>query len=115
MANFVHTNHDGIVWHNAGRVNRHSGPTADSNTVIDTINANQPVTVLCYSHGDTQSFTAPDGHTYTSDAWDFVVTSDQDAGGFVNDVHINTGGDIRKQLPVTCSVLAQRLQRQSSV
>src|SRR6516162_828939 len=76
----------GTVWGNAGSVTRYSGPHANS-TVIDTINANQPVTVLCYSHGDTQSFTAPDGHTYTSDAWDFVVTSDQDSGGFVNDVH----------------------------
>src|SRR6516225_8923019 len=87
----------GTIWANAGNVTRYNTPHAD-NSIIDSINAGQSVTILCYSHGDTQSFKAPDGVTYTSDAWDFVVTSDQDAGGFVNDVHINTGGDIRKQL-----------------
>jgi hypothetical protein len=111
MANFVHTNHDGIVWQNAGRVNRHSGPTADPNTVIDTVNAGQSVIVLCYSHGDTESHTTPGGVSNTSDAWDFVVTSDQDPGGFVADVFLNTGGDIVQQLGPqgVCGALQQRL------
>ncbi len=104
----------GNVWKNAATVNRYSGPHADSTTVIDTVNANQSVTVVCYAHGDTESFTAADGHTYTSDAWDFVVTGNEDPGGFVNDVYINTGGDIHNQLP-TCTIILERMQRMSSV
>ena len=106
----------GIVWSNAGSVPRYSGPHADPNTIIDTITANQHVTVLCYTNGDTESFTTPGGVLNTSPAWDFVVTSDQDPGGFVNDVYLDTNNqDIRKLLPTTCNILWQRLQRMSSV
>ncbi len=104
-------NHPGTVWENAGRVNRHRGPKADPTTVIDTVNAGQRVTILCYSHGDTEKFINPHGHENTSDAWDFVVTGDQDRGGFVADVFINTDGDIAQQLGSqgTCDALRQRL------
>jgi len=44
------------------------------------------------------SFQAADGQTYTSKDWDFVVTSDQDPGGYVADVFVNTGGNIEQQL-----------------
>ena len=103
-------NLQGTVWENAARVNRHSGPKADPTTIIDTIHANQQVTILCYSKGDTQTFANP-FRTNTSDAWDFVVTSDQDPGGYVADVLIDTGGDIRQQLGSqgTCDALRQRL------
>lgn len=103
-------NHQGTVWQNAGRVNRHSGPFADPTTVIDTVNAGQSVIVLCYSQGETQTFANP-FHSNTSDAWDFVITSDQDPGGFVADVFINTDGDIRQQIgsQCTCDALQQRL------
>ena len=112
----------GTVWHNAGSVTRYSGPHADPTTVIDTINHDQSVTVLCYSLGDNMTWTTPplpnypNGVTNTSDAWDFVVTSDQDPGGFVADVFLDTDNkDIRVLLTVTCTILYQRLQRMSSV
>jgi len=49
--------------------------------------------------------------THPSDAWDFVVTSDQDSGGYVADVFVATGGDIRQQLGEQgrCDILMQRL------
>ncbi len=100
----------GKVWGNAGSVTRYSGPHADPTTALDTINANQSVTVLCYSNGDTESFTTPGGVHNTSAAWDFVVTSIQDPGGFVPDVYIDTGGPIQNQLP-SAEVIALRLQR----
>jgi hypothetical protein len=100
----------GTVWKNAGNVTRHSGPHADPTSVIDTLPANQSVIVLCWSHGDNMTFANP-FVSNTSDAWDFVVTSDQDPGGFVADVFINTVKDIRQQLPVSCDILAQRLLR----
>ena len=111
----------GSVWGNAGSVTRYSVPHADPTKAIDTLKANQSVTVLCYSHGDTETWTStpfaghPQGEFYKSDAWDFVVTGDQDPGGFVADVYIDTGGPIQNQLPVTCTILSQRLQRLSSV
>lgn len=105
----------GTVWGNIGSVTRYSAPHSDATKVIDTLHANQSVKVLCYSHGDTESWKTPGGVNNTSDAWDFVVTSDQDPGGFVNDVFIDTGGPIQHLLPVTCTILSQRLQRMSSV
>ncbi|SRR6266699_980851 len=79
--------------------------------------ADQELIVLCYSLGETVTWTtpplphAPQGVTNTSDAWDFVVTSDQDAGGYVADVFIDTHGDIRHQLGEQgrCDHLKQRL------
>ncbi len=88
----------GFIWSNAtGGVHRRCGPGAGFG-IIDTLGANQSVTVLCFSRGDTESFTAPDGKAYTSNAWDFVVTGDGDAGGYVADAFVNTGGDITQQL-----------------
>jgi hypothetical protein len=57
------------------------------------------------------AFTAADGQTYTSEYWDFVVTSDQDPGGYVADVFVNTGGNIERQLGEQGSsdMLQQRL------
>jgi hypothetical protein len=104
-------NRTGSIWSNAiGGVNRRTGPGAIFD-IIDKLQSDQSLIVLCYSLGDTESFTVPDGHTYTSDAWDFVVTSDQDAGGYVADVFVNTDGDIIQQLgeQSRCDVLQQRL------
>src|SRR6266516_635093 len=104
-------NHEGKVWSNVTLgANRRQGPGTNY-SVIDTLPANQQLIVLCYSLGDTESFTAPNGQTYSSDAWDFVVTSDQDPGGYVADVLLDTGGDIRQQLGSqgTCPALKQRL------
>ena len=103
-------NLQGTVWENAGRVNRHRGPKADPTTIIDTVHAHQRVTILCYTKGDTQTFTNP-FQTNTSDDWDFVVIGDHDPGGFVADVFINTGSDIHQQLGKqgTCDALRQRL------
>ena len=104
-------NHPGTIWQNAANVNRHSGPKSDPNTIIGTLHAGQHVTILCYSTGSTERFENPLHTPPTSDAWDFVVTSDQDPGGFVADVFIDTGGDIRQQLGSqgTCDALRQRL------
>jgi len=107
-------NHTGSIWSNVGDdgVNRHSGPHADPTTIIGTaLKAGQQLIVLCYSLGDTESFRAPDGQTYTSNAWDFVVKDDTDSGGFVADVFIDTGGNIKQQLGEqgTCGALRQRL------
>lgn len=113
-------NHTGTVWstYRDGTpltVNRRKGPGVEFAQVEQqggTLSGGTPLIVLCYSQGDHEiSFDAPDGHTYKSDAWDFVVTSDQDPGGFVADVLINTGGDVRLQLGQQgkCSVLRQGL------
>lgn len=104
-------NHTGSIWSNAtGGVHRRSGP-GTSFALIDSLQASQPLIVLCYATGDTESFTTPGGQTNTSNAWDFVLTSDQDGGGYVADVFVDTGGDITQQLGAqgTCAVLAQRL------
>jgi hypothetical protein len=114
-------NHTGSIWGNVpqGGVNRHSGPGTNF-AVIDPHNPlhrEQQVIVLCYSLGEPKTFTtpplpnAPHGVTNTSDAWDFVVTSDQDPGGYVADVYVNTGDDIRQQLggQGTCEALRNRL------
>ncbi len=108
-------NHPGSIWENAPRVNRHHGPKADPTTIIDTLHAGQHLTVLCYSKGDTETFANPH-QTNTSDAWDFVVTGDQDPGGFVADVFVNTSGDIAQQLGSqgTCDALRQRLSGSNS-
>jgi len=97
----------GSIWGNATEgVNRRCGPGTGFK-IIDTLSANQDVTVVCFLRGDTESFTASDGNTYTSDAWDFVVTGDGDRGGYVADVLINTGGDITQQLGAhgNCSII----------
>ncbi len=109
-------NHTGSIWSNVGDggVKRHSRPPFDDTTVIgDPLHAGQQLIVLCYSLGPPVSLPHPTGPepTHPSDAWDFVVTSDQDRGGYVADVFIDTGGDIRQQLgnQGTCEVLRQRL------
>jgi hypothetical protein len=110
-----HTNHDGSIWSNVTQgVYRRSGPGRDY-PVIDQLWAGQALIILCYSWGDTESFSAADGHTYTSDAWDFVVTSDQDPGGYVADVLVDTEGDTTKQLGEqgSCDLLQQRLANAS--
>jgi len=104
-------NHPGTIWQTAAIVNRHSGPKSDSHTVTGTLHAGQHVTILCYSKGSPESFENPLHTPPTSDAWDFVVTGDQDLGSFVADVFIDTGGDIRQQLGSqgTCDALCKRL------
>ncbi len=104
-------NHGGSIWSNVTQgAHRRRGPGTNFE-VIDTLPAGQSLVVLCYSRGQSESFTAPDGHTYTSDAWDFVITSDQDPGGYVADVLVETGGDITQLLGAqgTCEILRQRL------
>jgi hypothetical protein len=109
-------NHTGSIWSNVtGGANRRHGPGTNFNLIdqasINNLPAGTSLIVLCYTRGDTESWTAPDGHTYTSDAWDFVVISDQDRGGYVADVFINTDGDITHQLGAqgTCDALRQHL------
>jgi hypothetical protein len=107
-------NHEGKIWSNVTRgANRRHGPGTNFG-VIDTLPAGQSLIVLCYSLGDTEQFENPTdrpGHPFTSNAWDFVVTSDQDRGGYVADVFVDTGGDIRQQLGAqgTCDALRQHL------
>lgn len=104
-------NRTGSIWSNVTLgANRRLGPGTNFEE-IDTLPAGQSLIVLCYSHGQSESFTAPNGQTYTSDAWDFVVTSDQDPGGYVADVFVDTGGDVTQQLGAqgTCELLQQRL------
>lgn len=105
-------NHAGSIWSNVtDGANRRHGPGTSFNPPIDKLPAGTSLIVLCYTRGDSESWTPPDGQTYTSDAWDFVVTSDQDRGGYVADVLIDTGGDITHQLGAqgTCDALRQRL------
>ena len=97
----------GSIWSNATEgVNRRCGPGTGFK-IIDTLSANQGVLVVCFLLGDTESFTASDGNLNTSDAWDFVLTSESDSGGYVADVYINTGGDITQQLGAhgNCSII----------
>jgi hypothetical protein len=104
-------NHTGSIWNNVtSGANRRHGPGSNFG-VIDTLQAGTSLIVLCYSHGQSETFTTPNGQTYTSDVWDFVVTSDQDRGGYVADVFINTGGDTAQQLGAqgTCDALRQHL------
>jgi len=104
-------NHTGSIWSNVTNgANRRRGPGTNFG-IIDTLRAGTPLLVLCYSLGDTESFTTPDGNTNTSAAWDFVVTSDQDGGGYVADVFVDTGGDTVQMLggQGTCDALRQRL------
>lgn len=104
-------NRTGTIWGNVtAGANRRKGPGTKYDPPIDTLPAGKPVIVLCYAHGESVTWTAPNGHTYTSDAWDFVVTSDQDPGGYVADVFVDTGGDIVQQLGQqgTCDALGDR-------
>jgi hypothetical protein len=106
-----HKNHEGSIWSNVTLgANRRHGPGSNF-AIIDKLPADQPLIVLCYTRGDTESWTASNGQSYTSDAWDFVVTGDQDPGGYVADVLIYTDGDITQQLGAqgTCDALRQRL------
>ena len=108
-------NHEGKIWSNATpSVNRHAGPGTDFG-VIDSLQAGQSLIVLCYSLGDPVTFTNP-FQTNTSEAWDFVVTSDQDPGGYVADVFVDTGAEITQQLGVqgSCDLLQQRLANSNS-
>lgn len=105
-------NREGQIWDNVtDGANRRYGPGKDY-PVIDTLPAGQPVIVLCYTLGETESFTNPFGHVNTSSAWDYVVTSDRDEGGFVADVLVNTSGNIIDQLGEqgTCELLRFRLE-----
>ncbi len=102
-------NHDGKIWSNATNgAHRRSGPGEDY-AVIDTLAADQSLIVLCYTQGEPVEFTNP-FQTNVSDAWDFVVISDQDPGGYVADVFIDTHGDIIQQLGEQgrCDILQQR-------
>ena len=105
------SHHAGTIWSNvSGGVHRRRG-TGSEFPLIDTLQAGQQLIVLCYSLGDTETFTNPNGVTNTSTAWDYVVTSDQDPGGYVADVFIDTGGDIAQLFGQqnTCYQLQQRL------
>jgi hypothetical protein len=105
-------NRTGSIWSNVTLgANRRQGPGTNFG-IIDTLPAGTPLIVLCYSLGETESFTTAQGNTNTSAAWDFVVTSDQDSGGYVADVLVDTGGDIVQQLggQGTCAALRQRLE-----
>jgi hypothetical protein len=107
-------NHTGKIWHSLTEgVFIHSEPTNTPETRIGTLHADQQLIVLCYSFGDSISLQHPTGDepTQPSNAWDFVVTSDQDRGGYVADVFIDTGGDIRQQLGEQgrCDILKRRL------
>ena len=105
-------NHTGFIWdHAMNGVNRHKGPSKDSPKILPALHAGQSLIVLCYSLGDDMEFPNPFQPNNTSNAWDFVVTSDQDGGGYVADVFIDTGGDIVQQLggQGTCDALQRRL------
>jgi hypothetical protein len=105
-------NHTGSIWGNAtDGVNRHSEPNKNSATIGIPLQAGQSLIVLCYSRGQSMTFKNPNGHVNTSDAWDFVVTSDQDPGGYVADVYVDTGDDIARQLGEQgrCDILQQSL------
>src|SRR6266487_2096758 len=113
-------NHKGSIWSKNPdgtplKANRRRGPGTDFAKVAThegTLDGETPLIVLCYSLGEREiSFDAPDGVTYKSYAWDFVVTDDQDPGGFVADVLVNTDGNIQHQLGEQgkCSELRQRL------
>ena len=104
-------NHTGTIWSNAtGGVHRRRGP-GTTYEIIDSLPPGQSLVVFCYALGEPVTFTTPGGHTNTSDAWDFVVTSDQDAGGYVADVFVDTGSEITQQLGEQgrCDLLQQRL------
>ena len=110
-------NHTGSIWSNVPHdgANRREGPGTHFE-INKKLPAGTSLIVLCYTQsGDTQSWVAPGGHTYRSDAWDFVVTSDQDRGGYVADVLIDTGGEITHQLGTegTCDALSRRLANPS--
>jgi len=103
-------NHTGFIWdHAMNGVNRHKGPSKASPKILPALHAGQSLIVLCYSLGDDMEFPNPFQPNNTSNAWDFVVTSDQDPGGYVADVYVNTGGDIRQQLGAQgkCDLLKQ--------
>ncbi len=106
-------NRTGSIWNNVTTgAHRRKGPGTNYE-MIDTLHANQSLIVLCYSRGGQVTWTSPPPHvqTNTSDAWDFVVTSDQDPGGYVADVFVDTGADITQQLGEqgTSDALRQRL------
>ena len=110
----VHTwiHHTGSIWENAtDNPHRRSGPGTNFPIIGPPLQPGQPLIILCYSLGTTVEFTNPLGITNRSDAWDFVVISDQDPGGYVADVFVNTDGNIRQQLGDhgTCELLRQRL------
>src|SRR5690349_14235323 len=89
-------NHTGSIWGNAtDGVNRHSEPNKQSATIGNPLPAGQSLIVLCYTLGETVSFQNPEnppGQPFSSNAWDYVVTSDQDKGGYVADVYVDTKG-----------------------
>ncbi len=111
------SNHTGSIWSNVtDGANRRKGPGQNFDKV-DNLPARTSLIVLCWSRGQSETWTtpalphAPEGVTNTSDAWDFVVTSDQDPGGYVADVFVNTDDDIRQQLGEQgrCNALRHRL------
>jgi hypothetical protein len=113
-------NHAGTIWSKNPdgtplTVHRRKGPGQDFALVDQQdgkLAGGTPVIVLCYTLGNEDvEFPNPFQPHNKSNAWDFVVTSDQDPGGFVADVFIDTGGDIRHQLREQgkCSVLRRSL------
>jgi uncharacterized protein YraI len=108
-------NHTGSIWSNAtAGVRRHTGP-GQNFPVNKILPAGQELVVLCYSRGDSVSFVNP-YMSNTSDAWDYVVTKDDDSGGYVADVYVNTGADITVQLGAqgVCNILAQSITTHQS-
>jgi hypothetical protein len=111
----IHAQHTGTIWPNVNPSDgvRRLGPD-DSFAALDTLTGGTSVVVLCYSHnpnGFTKTHTTPGGVVNTSDLWDFVVTSNGDAGGYINDVFVDTGGPTDQMLGPqgACAALQQRL------
>ena len=109
-------NHTGTIWQNIdhrGEV-RHLGPGDNFDPIGSKLKPGTAVVVLCYSHnpvGITKKHPTPGGIHNENDLWDFVVTEDDDSGGYIPDVYVDTGDPIDKQLGPqgTCAALKQRL------
>jgi hypothetical protein len=109
-------NHTGTIWQNIdqhGEVRR-LGPGDNFASIGSKLKPGTDVVVLCYSQnpdGIKKSHKTPGGVLNESDLWDFVVTEDDDGGGYIPDVYVFTGDDIDKQLGAqgTCASLQQRL------
>jgi len=102
----------GSIWDNTKDVAKRRKRPDRNSEVIDTLQAGQPLIILCYSMSDhEESWEDPERNIWRSKAWDFVVTSDDDSGGYVADVYVNTYGIVTQQLGPqgACNLLKQRL------